>query len=58
MKTEQEIKNKIKELEEEYQYMIPYDVEFVYLPEQIKILKWVLKKSLNWLLFLFKFKVF
>ena len=58
MKTEQEIKNKIKELEEEYQYMTPYDVEFVYLPEQIKILKWVLKKSLNWLLFLFKFKVF
>ena len=47
MKTEQEIKNKIKELEEEYQYMIPYDVEFVYLPEQIKILKWVLGEDNN-----------
>ena len=47
MKTEQEIKNKIKELEEEYQYMIPYDVEFVYLPEQIKILKWMLGEDNN-----------
>ena len=42
MKTEQEIKNKIKELEKEYQYMTPYDVEYSYLLQQIEILKWVL----------------
>ena len=45
MKTEQEIKNKIKELEEEYQYMTPYEVEYIYLPKQIEILKWVLDEK-------------
>lgn len=47
MKTEQEIIDKIKELEEEYQYMTPYDVEYSYLLQQIEILKWALGEDNN-----------
>lgn len=42
MRTEDEIRDKLRELEREYNYMTPDDDEYIYLPEQINILRWVL----------------